>query len=143
MVKTHNYPAKKTLQMEFPEGQKIRTETFVYRDLDHAEWIWKTNLSKYIVAMLTRWVKQRAYALDYMHDLTPEKEYAIGALRMMLENYSESKLDVIAYQVNKHIDDIDKIQPGRGSRYYNNYVRIILPIRNWCRERVNRSYQSV
>lgn len=140
MLNTQINTESRRLTIEFPNGQKLRKETFCITSVAHAQRLFEINTAKYIVSTLTRWVKQREWALKYMGELTPAKEYAIAALRTMLENHAESKLHTIILYVVKHEEDILRIAPGEKSRYYRYYLYNIVNIRYWCRNEYQRRY---
>ena len=140
MFNTQLDTATRTLTIEFPNNGKLRKETFNVTSADHATRLYETNAAKYIVTTLARWVKQREWTLKYLNEMTPAREYAIGALRTMLDNHAESKLHMIILQVAKHDDDILRIAPGEKSRYYRHYLYNIVNIRYWCRNEYQRLY---
>lgn len=140
MLNTQINTESRTLTIEFPNGQKLRKETFSITSVAHAQRLFEINTAKYIVSTLARWVKQREWAIKYLRELTPEKEYAISALLNMLENHAESKLHTIILFVVKHEADILRIAPGKHSRYYRYYLYTIVNIRYWCRNEYNRLY---
>jgi len=134
-------PESKTLIIEFPCGQKLRKETFQVTSEAHARRLYELNAAKYIVSTLTRWVNQREWALKYVGEMTPAKEYAIASLRTMLHHHSESKLDAIIYQVFKRDEEILRIAPSEKSRYYRHYLYNIVNIRYWCRNEYISRYR--
>ncbi len=142
MFNTQLNTESRTLTIEFPNNGKLRKETFDVTSVDHARRLYETNAAKYIIATLTRWVKQREWALQYLGDMTPAREYAVAALRTMLENHAESKLHMVILQVAKHDGDILRIAPGEKSRYYRHYLYNIVNIRYWCRNEYQRRYHT-
>lgn len=131
MIKAEFDKVQNTLYMEITQGTKTSKTTHVCRDQEHAQTIWRINVSKTFVNELHKWLKQRIYALHSRNEMTPRREYAAGALQLMLTNYGESHLQTLVNQIVKHADDFEVLRPHERSRYYNHYVKKILPIREW------------
>lgn len=140
MFQTQIDTQARLLHIQFPEGAKIRKVSLPITSSQHAANLFDMNVAKYIIAKMTRWVKQREWALKYTHSMTPAREYAIGRLHEMLANHAESKLHMVILQMAKHDSDIAAIAPAKESRYYRHYLYNIVNIRYWCRNEYAKRY---
>ncbi|HWK58142.1 MAG TPA: hypothetical protein VNQ80_12420 [Parapedobacter sp.] len=140
MFDTHLNTATRTLHIELPNGLRTRTITMPVTSTQQAINLYNTNVAKYIIATLTRWVKHREWTLRYIGQLNATEQYAIDALKEMLADHSESKLHVIILQVSKHDQNIARIAPGEKSRYHRKYLHEVVPIRYWCQQEYAKRY---
>lgn len=136
MFQTHLDLTANRLTIDFQEKNRVRTIEYTVRSQEHANQIWRFNVAKYIVATLTRWLNHREWTLKYVGDMTTQKSYAIDAIRTMLTNYGESKVEAVVRQVNKHADDFFLLAPGQSSRYYHQYNCVIAPLIRWCQSKI-------
>ena len=120
------------LNISYPDGFSKKHEVFKVSSNVQAENLWRLKQRLYMKEVLSKFLRQRQYALAMT--ITAQQYHAMAKIHFVIKNYYEGKnLKLFAQKIIMLEESIMIISPGTKSPFYKHFNSTILPVINWCK----------
>ncbi|MGJ1368214.1 hypothetical protein [Sphingobacterium spiritivorum] len=120
------------LNISYPAGFSKKNEVLKVSSNVQAENLWRLKQRLYMKEVLSKFLRQRQYALAMT--LTAQQYHAMANIHFVIKNYYEGKnLKRFAQKIIMLEDSIMLIAPTSKSRFYKHFNNTILPLLKWCK----------